>query len=54
MHVKISAKGRSVINNKCLASELVLAIADKKIPLVKGEIIKIGTNLEIRLVTAMK
>lgn len=49
MHVRISPKGRKVINNKELASKLVLAVADLK----KGGTVKVNGSIEIKSVTTI-
>ena len=55
MHVKISKKGRSVINDKKLASELVLTVVKNKQQLEEGKIVHIeGRNIGVKLVTTVK
>ena len=55
MHVKISKKGRSVINDKKLASELVLTIVKNQQQLEEGKIVHIeGRNIGVKLVTTVK
>ena len=55
MHVRISHKGREVINNKELASRLVLAVVNNKSHLEKGETVKVNeSGLGVKLVTTIK
>lgn len=55
MHVRISDKGRQVINNKELASRLVLAVVNNKSNLEKGETVKVNDSaIGVKLVTTIK
>ena len=55
MHVKISKKGRRVINDKKLASELVLTVVNNQQQLEEGKIVDIdGRNIGVKLVTTVK
>jgi hypothetical protein len=55
MHVKISEKGRAVINNKELASKLVETIVNNKQLLEKGNIVRVdGENIGVRFVTTIE
>lgn len=55
MHVKISKKGRRVINDKKLASEVVLTVVNNKQQLEEGKIVHIeGRNIGVKFVTTVK
>ena len=54
MHVRISDKGRQVINNKELASRLVLTVVSNKSNLEKGETVKVNESVGVKLVTTIK
>ncbi|HSN07707.1 MAG TPA: hypothetical protein VLS85_01655 [Hanamia sp.] len=55
MHVKISKKGRSVINDKKLASEVVLTVVNNQQQLEEGKTVRIeGRNMGVKLVTTVK
>ena len=54
MHVKISQKGREVINDKQLASRLVLAVVNNKGSLEKGEVVHVkNSTIGVKLVTTI-
>jgi hypothetical protein len=53
MHVKISEKGREVLNNKELAAKLVMTVVNKKSELEKGEVVRFDKTLGVRFVTTM-
>jgi hypothetical protein len=55
MHVRITNKGRKVLNNKALASRVVDTIMSNKDALEKGATISVGeSHLSIKFVTTMK
>lgn len=54
MHVRISNKGRQVINNKELASRLVWTVVSNKSNLEKGETVKVNESVGVKLVTTIK
>ena len=55
MNVKISDKGRKVLNDKRLSASLVSAMVNKKNDLQDGRIVRLeGSRLGIKYVTTMK
>lgn len=55
MHVKISSKGREILNDRELASKLVETVMNNKTELEKGERVRInGGNMGVKLVTTLK
>jgi hypothetical protein len=55
MHVKISEKGRAVINNKELAAKLVKTIVDNKLQLEMGHLVRVDNEkIGVRFVTSIK
>ncbi len=55
MNVKISKKGREIIDNKELASKVVLTVMNNKDRLQKGEIVPVDNeNIGLRFVTTME
>ena len=55
MHVKISTRGREIINNKKLASNVVLTVVNNKQQLEKGEVVRVkDSNVGVKFVTTVK
>ena len=54
MNVKISKKGREIINNKELAAKLVMAVVNNKAELEKGQVVRVdNTPIGVRFVTTI-
>lgn len=55
MHVRITQKGRAVLNNKSLANKVIDAIIGNQQNLIKGEKVKVnGSDISVTLVTTIK
>ncbi|WP_157474037.1 hypothetical protein [Flavihumibacter petaseus] len=55
MHVRISDKGRQLINNRNLAYKVVETVINQKAQLDEGKAVKVDdTNTTVQLVTTIK
>lgn len=55
MHVRITDKGRRVLNDKQLAARVILAINDNKEKLASGESVHVGdSKVSIKMVTTIQ
>lgn len=52
-HVRISDKGRQVLNNKVLAEKLIQVVHEKQEQLEKGERVDVADGVTVQLVTSL-
>ena len=55
MHVRITKKGRAILNNKVLSNKLVETISQNKVKLEEGEMVELKqSGFSIALSTSIK